>query len=58
MSEHPDRIEELEQANERLQAGLRQCHELVSDLRAKLAANANEPLPIASDDNLPDAVSD
>lgn len=43
MSEEPDRIDELEQANERLHAGLRQCHELVADLRVKLAANLNEP---------------
>ena len=44
MSEDPDRIDELEHANERLQAGLRQCQELVADLRVKLAANVNDPM--------------
>ena len=51
MSEESDRIDQLVEANARLQAGLRQCHHLVSDLREKLAANRNEP-PAAGEDDL------
>lgn len=37
-------IEELEEANQQLQEGLKACHELVVEYRAKLAANGNDPL--------------
>ena len=58
MSENPDRTDELERANQRLRAGLRQCHELVADLRHKLAANLNDPPTDEGDEAWPDATSD
>jgi hypothetical protein len=59
MSEKSDRIDQLEEANERLHAGLRQCHALVADLREKLAANVNDPPLLAErDTGWPEAASD
>ena len=57
MPKNPDRVDELEQANEHLQTGLRQCQELVADLRVKLAANLNDP-PTDNRDDRPTVVSD
>ena len=42
MTEDQSEIEKLLQAHAELQFGLRNCHELVADLRSKLAANGNE----------------
>ena len=57
MPKNPDRVDELEQANEQLHSGLRQCQELVADLRVKLAANLNDPPP-TDDRDQPKAISD
>lgn len=43
MSNEDSEIERLLYAHAELQLGLRNCHELVADLRSKLAANGNEP---------------
>lgn len=43
MSEQESELEKLLHAHAELQYGLRTCHELVADLRSKLAANGNEP---------------
>lgn len=43
MTEDQSENEKLLHAHAELQLGIRQCQELVADLRSKLAANANEP---------------
>lgn len=43
MTEDQSEIEQLLQAHAELQVGIRQCQNLVADLRSKLAANGNEP---------------
>lgn len=43
MTEDQSEIEKLLHAHAELQFGLRTCHELIADLRSKLAANGNEP---------------
>lgn len=42
MTEDQSEIEKLLHAQYELQLGIRQCQELVADLRFKLAANGNE----------------
>ena len=43
MTEDQSEIEKLLHAHTELQVGIRNCQELVADLRWKLAANGNEP---------------
>lgn len=44
MTEDRSENEKLLHAHAELQLGIRQCQELVADLRSKLAANGNEPV--------------
>ena len=43
MTEDQSENEKVLHAHAELQSGIRQCQELVADLRSKLAANGNEP---------------
>lgn len=43
MSNDQDHIDELESANAQLSESLKNCRELVSEFRAQLAANQNDP---------------
>jgi hypothetical protein len=45
-----EQIAHLKKVNADLSRSLERCHELVSDCRAKLAANSNEPFMFSNDD--------
>ena len=49
------KIETLDEASQQFQDGLKACHELVAEYRAKLAANGNEPPLLDESDNVSDA---
>lgn len=43
MNQEKDQLAELQEANAKLRASLKQCREMVADYRSRIAANVNDP---------------